>query len=90
LKALERRVASRYDIFRWAEEHEPFLMMELDNGVDRITEADKLDMPTEDFGHVVKKNFWDIGKELIKRYELYHKRLEEKTVAPGERNQHQR
>lgn len=75
MKALVKKVGKRTDLISWLAEHETFLSDKIYQGQEMISEAykNKENITLEEFGHIIKKNFWDQIKEGIKKYDANKK-----------------
>lgn len=75
MKALLKKVGKRTNLMPWLAEHETFLRDKIDKGQEMISEAykDRENITLEEFGHIIKNNFWDQIKEGIKRYDANKK-----------------
>lgn len=73
MKSLVKKVGKRTNLIKWLEENETFLWEKIEEGQDMISEAYKVKetMSLEQFGYIIKDNFWDKIKEGIKRYDSY-------------------
>ena len=80
LRALSRKSKSRPGLYRWMVEHEPFLIMGIEEAQAKIATMykGKGAVTLEEFGDFIKIHFWNKFKEGIARYD---KRTQEERLG---------